>query len=1398
MPSQPSSPNDQASTTRDPSQIALPYMDSSIKVKGYKFKHLFYGVPGGFLFFFGVLSSPFTAGSTLFWLTTGLGLPLAVLGMAISYSTDYEITTGIDRLRAGIRQIVRRWQLPKDHIETSVEPIHGVKRLFANGVAEMEDGRYVAFVRVSGRNTERQSADDANAMVQDLTAAIRREMEAPFDFFLTTFDTDVDAITTKYREQLHSERFGGDKWVYARNLLDDIVEYEQQEAAQWEARQLQSYIVVEVDPTDVVKRRHADSGSAFSLGSGGQLNTRQRTQMRRRMHDRVSTAKAVASSVSGCSAEMVGPSEHALLIAKYWAGTEHRQFTDESATQATNLSVWPDIRTAESDAHEHEQADADSHRPGAVDAHLDEQARTRVQDGVERGEEEDSDGPISMDVIAGVDHVDVAGDGGASGLEPTDEVVEQLLQSPTDAGPPAEIVDDSEEAPTAAALARIREGLFHPLAGDATGDARGVASSPLQDALTPRTFDVHDEYVEVGDQYACTYWLTGWHKQPSANFLQQLQTLKGVDFDLRLRARPVEKADAIDRLKPKIKDIDADISERRQAQDIESEVMTEDIHYYQGMYKLLKQTTARPFDLNGYLTIRVGSKRALDLAEGEIERGYESPDTLSLDVAKRRALEEAAETVLDVIEGTPAELTAVSSSRADELFTSGCPGSRDVYDETSWKDHYTMVLDGALGTLFPFARSNVQEESGVEYGRSLHHGEKLVASQFERGGAGHKLTLADSGSGKTYHAGKQALRWWLAEEDRTVVFCDTMGGFYQHTKAVHGNRIVIDGNTTINPLLIQETPGHVMEMKDVDPFGMARDAAVSWVLSIIKAQGGDPDEFTHLIGDIVTETYRTAGIYPDRPETHSRESPTMDDFIEQTTEMLENATEYTLSGHAGEADELRQEVRQLLRKLVGFKKHGRYRNLIGESEVTLEPGEVNYLDLQQIEGLGTADKSTMLQLMLRNVYEMVKRAPEETIFVIDEAHYLLHSEEMRPWLQQAARHWRHYNAGLWFLSHRPDEFISGDDDEEGHKDAIRGQCTTTEFFRLKDLDWEVGDAFGLNQSQYTFVTSEAVTGEAEVGYSTGIVNFSDEEEWYTFEVSSGPFEDALLSYDPDKHGAFRPYIRSYVSDPTALDRIFGAESSNEDSTDRATDEEMDSQEPDGQTDGTDDEKRTDQATDEAEETSDGPGPLESALAAIHEERQPAAGDTADSTVGNADAPLAADDSTETTTETDDEDKLEEEAEERETPTEANEDENGDEQEERSTEGTDEEPDDETPEYKSEDATDEPEGEQKPSSSEKADEGTEDESQEVTTITGIGESYSSQLREAGVETVDDLAAADLESLEEQTLIASTLLEKWIDVARAESNPANGTDGRDSTTSTSPSSDSVGGITGDDDD
>lgn len=1130
---------------KDPSQLTLPYMDSSIKVAGYRLKPVGYAAPGLLVIVLGIAQYAITGLGSVVHLALLLGTPIAFIGGAVGVTTNYEITSPLDKIRGEVHYRRVQRHMPTEHLTAASEPVHGYTRLFDSGVGEMVDGRYVAWLEIDGRNTERQTDEQANDMVMEATEAIRRETETgrgeSLELYATTFDADVDALVERYEQQLSHGEFAGDDWVYARELIHDIRAYESHESDAWDARDTRTYAMVSVAPDDL----EAPVQTATSLrdvvgqileGMGLREPQPEPRRMRKTLTQRLERADAVVSAIQGVDAEPVGPAEHALLIGKYWAGVEHHFTDDEIPTPAT-VSVWPDLKDVERGQHnQHTEhtGEPDRHRPAAVDDYLEQQALERGRDRVAGDVQEDAaDDELPLDAIADVDEI-TAGD--------VDESIRELVADPYRAGPPSEIFDghgqDDETGRIAATLAKLREGLLHPRSDGSPGaGAAGPQSNTVQELFAPGRFDVGETHIEAGKQYCKTFWLTGWPKEPNSNYLKELLTRRGIDFDLRLSAGPLTTQDAIYLLEKRVGNIAADIDDREEIEDLEGEIMSDDIEYYMAMYHLLKKNAVRAWQLNGYLTIRVGATDALDVVDEQIEKGLEDPDGVSLHVAKLRALEAAEKEIRQLLEEEPIGLTMIESpDRHDELFRSGFPASRDVYRERSHKDRTTLCLTGAIGAAFPWCASTVQEPAAPEIGRSLETGEKIAASQFERGGAPHRLTMADSGSGKTYSDGKQAIRWWLKNPDRTLILCDTMGEFEGHVQALNGNHVVVDGSTQINPLEIKAPPEHLRDAeRDIDSFGMAFDAGVNWILGIVDDEGGDPDDFRPIVKDLLRETYRNAGIHADRPATHTPEnSPTMDDFLDTLDRAFDDPVEFSLRGHDVEGEAIEQELKQLSRRLAGFKPGAEYGNLLGESEVRIEPGTINYLDLSQIEGSGAADSSTMLELMLKSVYETVKIAPDETIFLIDEAHYLLHSARMREWLQQSARHWRHYNAGLWFVTHRPDEFLSHEStDPDGHKDAIRGQCNIVTFYRLSDLTWADAQKFGLNENQWQYVTSGAVTGEAGVGHSTGILSLADEQGWSTFEVKAGPFEDALLSWDPDDgDGPLVPYLQRYMSSAT--------------------------------------------------------------------------------------------------------------------------------------------------------------------------------------------------------------------------------------------------------------------------
>jgi predicted flap endonuclease-1-like 5' DNA nuclease len=90
-------------------------------------------------------------------------------------------------------------------------------------------------------------------------------------------------------------------------------------------------------------------------------------------------------------------------------------------------------------------------------------------------------------------------------------------------------------------------------------------------------------------------------------------------------------------------------------------------------------------------------------------------------------------------------------------------------------------------------------------------------------------------------------------------------------------------------------------------------------------------------------------------------------------------------------------------------------------------------------------------------------------------------------------------------------------------------------------------------------------------------------------------------------------------------------------------------------------------------------------------------------------------------------------------------------------GTDEEPEAEPAEEETDDTDDE--GEE--AAAEEPAAGTDEPTDE---LEGIGPAYAERLSEAGVETVADLAAADLDALAEEADVPEGRLETWIDRAK----------------------------------
>lgn len=656
-------------------------------------------------------------------------------------------------------------------------------------------------------------------------------------------------------------------------------------------------------------------------------------------------------------------------------------------------------------------------------------------------------------------------------------------------------------------------------------------------ALAPDVFDQDGTALAVGDERCRTVWIAEWPPDPDPMFLRDLYTARGVHLDVHVSLTALDKRTTADDLNEETAQVDAETLERQEQGDISALDAENDIDHYLRMRELLRETSAQPWRAAAYVTIRADDADALAHAEDVVEKFD------ALRAAKQAALEDATGALTRLLEGEPANcLPVVSRTRQLDAFQAAAPTTPDAFAEAASAEVRSRMLGGMVGGMFPFCATTPTERDGLDVGRNEQTMQPMKVDPFERGSAPHLLTLGKSRSGKTFAVSRAVARWYLQSEDHHLIVCDTQNGFHGLTELLDGKHIVIDGSSTVNPLDIRPVPGEQRAAMGAgaSPYRLKIEEATEFVLGILRSQGvPDPGEYAATIEHALETTYNEADIYPGQPASHANPSPTMGDFIDTLGRMLEEPDAFTFTGHEREIDRKVGRAADLLDRLSGLREgQGKYHDLVGETDAGLLEDDVDmaYLDLRQLQGASDAAKSTMLHLMLGQVSQKIKRIDGECLFVIDEAHMLLHSEEMTRWLQKAAREWARYDAGLWFVSQSPREFVEQsaerDSEQENQRRTIVDQCSMIQLFYTELADVADGRSetlhkLGLNEVQDRFVRRQAARGKNN-DYSESLLHLTDHRGWFPIRTEASPFEQYILEYAPhDGDPAFEEYLARY-------------------------------------------------------------------------------------------------------------------------------------------------------------------------------------------------------------------------------------------------------------------------------
>ncbi len=300
----------------------------------------------------------------------------------------------------------------------------------------------------------------------------------------------------------------------------------------------------------------------------------------------------------------------------------------------------------------------------------------------------------------------------------------------------------------------------------------------------------------------------------------------------------------------------------------------------------------------------------------------------------------------------------------------------------------------SLATTFPFTSSELTANEGIMYGINEHNDSLVVFDRFALENA-NMVVFAKSGSGKSYMVKLEILRSLLFETE--VIIIDPEDEYRKLAAQVGGTYIDFSFSSPnrINPF---ELP----QLAEPDENELAMK--IISLHSLLKIMMGDmaPQEEAILDRALVM-TYQMKGINRD-PATHSLEPPLMEDLYKALVGMEEAVAR-------GLADRLEKYVKGSFQGIFSQK-----------SNVNFD----NKLTVFGIKNLQDELRPTAIFIILDYIWTKVKRDLKRRLLIVDEAWYLMKSEDSATFLYSIAKRARKYFLGLTTITQDVEDFIASD------------------------------------------------------------------------------------------------------------------------------------------------------------------------------------------------------------------------------------------------------------------------------------------------------------------------------------------------------------------------------------
>lgn len=483
------------------------------------------------------------------------------------------------------------------------------------------------------------------------------------------------------------------------------------------------------------------------------------------------------------------------------------------------------------------------------------------------------------------------------------------------------------------------------------------------DIIAPSLIEDKQTYLKIGERIARTYFVFSYPRYLSTGWLSPIINLN-VPLDIAFHLHPVASEGILKKLRKKITEVQAEMSEREEKgliRDPALETASQDI---EELRDKLQTAQEKMFRLSLYITIY-----------GKTEK-----DLRDIETNLRSTLESRLIYIKPALYQQKEGFICTSPYNMDQLMVT------------------TLMNTSPLSSTFPFISFDLSSNEGILYGVNKHNHSLVLFDRFTLANA-NEVIFATSGSGKSFSVKLEIIRYLMLDVDSIII--DPENEYRALAEAVGGSffEISLASPNHINPFDLPQ-PKEDEKVEDV-----LRSNIINLVGLMRVMLGGLTPEEDGIMDKAITETYAAKDITEDSdPKKWDNELP---------FPLLTDLEDVLSTMEGGE---------KLVQRLQRFTK-GVYSQFFNQqSNITMD----NQLVVFGTRNIEDELRPMALFVILRFIWRTVTSSLKKRMLIIDEAWWLMKNEDGASFLFGTVKRARKYWLGVTTITQDVNDFMKSE------------------------------------------------------------------------------------------------------------------------------------------------------------------------------------------------------------------------------------------------------------------------------------------------------------------------------------------------------------------------------------